>query len=137
MQLDGLATGMDTTAVIDQLVALEQRPILNYQQEISDLEVTKGAWRDINSRLDNLEGKTTDLKMSSTFNSRTANSSDEGVVTATATNDSNEANYSVTVHEVAKTQRIFGERLEGYSAESDDTITINSDCIIRFCRIAF
>jgi len=126
MQLDGLATGMDTTAVIDQLVALEQRPILNYQQEISELEQTKGAWRDINSRLDNLSGKATDLKLSSTFNSRTANSTDKDVVTATASNNSNEANYSITVHEVAKSQRIFGGQLEGYSAGYDDTITINS-----------
>ena len=129
MQLDGLATGMDTTSMIDQLVELERKPIDNYQQEIFEMEQTKGAWRDVNSRLDKLEGRTTDLKMSSTFNSRTANSSDKDVVTATATNDSNEANYSVTVHEAAKTQRIFGGKLEGYSAESNDTITINDSNI--------
>ena len=112
MQLDGLATGMDTTAVIDQLVALEQRPIYNYQQEISEIEQTKGAWRDVNSRLDKLEDRTTDLKLSSTFNSRSASSSDKDVVTASASNDSNEANYSIIVNNVASTQRISGNRLD-------------------------
>jgi flagellar hook-associated protein 2 len=112
MQLDGLATGMDTTSVIDQLVALEQRPILNYQQEISELEMTKGAWRDVNSRLDKLEDKTTDLKLSSTYNSRSTSSSNEEVVTASASNDANEANYSITVNNVASTQRISGNRLD-------------------------
>jgi len=111
MQLDGLATGMDTTSVIDQLVQLERRPIYNYQQEISELEMTKGAWRDVNSRLDKLEDRTTDLKLSSTYNSRSASSSDEDVVTASASNDANEANYSVTVKSTAKIQRLGGDRL--------------------------
>ncbi len=112
MQLDGLATGMDTTSVIDQLVQLEKRPIYSYQQEISELEMTKGAWRDVNSRLDKLEDRTTDLKLSSTYNSRSASSSDKDVVTASASNDSNEANYSITVNNVASTQRISGNRLD-------------------------
>jgi flagellar hook-associated protein 2 len=112
MQLDGLATGMDTTSMIDQLVQLERRPIYNYQQEISEMEQTKGAWRDINSRLDNLENKTTDLKLSSTFNSRSANSSNEDVVTVTAQNSASEANYSVTVNNAATAQRISGSCLD-------------------------
>ena len=111
MQLDGLATGMDTTSMIDQLVALERRPIYNYQQEISEMEQTKGAWRDVNSRLDKLEDRTTDLKLSSTYNSRSASSSNEDVVTATASNDANEANYSVTVRSTAKIQRLGGDGL--------------------------
>jgi len=112
MQLDGLATGMDTTSIINQLVQLERRPIYNYQQEISEIEQTKGAWRDVNSRLDKLEDRTTDLKLSSTFNSRSASSSDGDVVTASASNDSNEANYSIIVNNVASTQRISGNRLD-------------------------
>ena len=111
MQLDGLATGMDTTSMIDQLVALERRPIINYQQEISEMEQTKGAWRDVNSRLDKLEDRTTDLKLSSTYNSRSASSSNEDVVTASASNDANEANYSITVRSTAKAQRLGGDRL--------------------------
>mgnify|MGYP003867818655 CR=1 FL=1 len=136
MQLDGLATGMDTTSVIDQLVALEKRPIFNYQQEISEMEQTKGAWRDVNSRLDKLENRTTDLKLSSTFNSRSASSSDKDVVSATASNDANEANYTVTVKSTAKSQRLAGNRLDnsdtaikdltGFGAiAAENTIQIN------------
>jgi len=120
IQLDGLATGMDTTAVIDQLVQLERRPIYNYQQEISEMEQTKGAWRDINSRLDNLEDKTTDLKLSSTFNSRSANSSNEDVLTVTAQNSASEANYSVTVNNAATAQRISGSRLDDSSTSINE-----------------
>jgi len=125
LSLGGLATGMDTDSIINQLVQLEQRPIYNYQQEISELEQTKGAWRDINSRLDNLENKLTDLKLSSTYNSRTASSSNEDVVTATAANSANEANYDITVNQVATAQRLIGARKTGFSAAADDVITLN------------
>jgi len=124
LSLGGLATGMDTDSIINQLVQLEQRPIYNYQQEISELEQTKGAWRDINSRLDNLENKLTDLKLSSTYNSRTASSSNEDVVTATAANSANEANYDITVNQVATAQRLIGSRKPGFSA-AGDVITLN------------
>ncbi|SIQ30081.1 flagellar filament capping protein FliD [Halanaerobium kushneri] len=125
LSLGGLATGMDTESIINQLVQLEQRPIYNYQQEISELEQTKGAWRDINSRLDNLENKLTDLKLSSTYNSRTASSSNEDVVTATAANSANEANYDITVNQVATAQRLIGARKTSFSAAADDVITLN------------
>lgn len=125
LSLGGLATGMDTASIIDQLVQLEQQPIYNYQEEISELEQTKGAWRDVNSRLDSLENKLTDLKLSSTYNSRSANSSNEDIVTATATNSTAEANYNVTIKSTAKNQRIFGaKKADDYTASIDDTITI-------------
>jgi len=125
LSLGGLATGMDTDSIINQLVQLEQRPIYNYQQEISELEQTKGAWRDINTRLDNLESKITDLKLSSTYNSRTTNSTNKDVVTATAANSANEANYDITVNQVATAQRLIGARKTGFSAAADDVITLN------------
>ncbi|ADO77999.1 flagellar hook-associated 2 domain-containing protein [Halanaerobium praevalens DSM 2228] len=137
LSLGGLATGMDTESIISQLVQLEQRPIYNYQQEISELEQTKGAWRDVNSRLDKLENRITDLKLSATYNSRTANSSNEDVVTATASNSSDEANYSVTVKSTAQVQRLAGTRFDDTSAPisglgdfaAENTITINEKAI--------
>ncbi len=112
LSLGGLATGMDTDSIINQLVQLEQRPIINYQQEISELEQTKGAWRDVNSRLDRLEDRTTDLKFAATYNSRSSSSSNSDVVTATATSDADEANYSISVNSIATNQRIAGSRLD-------------------------
>jgi flagellar hook-associated protein 2 len=128
LSLGGLATGMDTDSIINQLVQLEQRPIINYQQEISELEQTKGAWRDVNSRLDRLEDRTTDLKFAATYNSRSSSSSNSDVVTATATSDADEANYSVTVNSVATSQRIAGDRLD------DSATAINE--LARFTSIA-
>ncbi|MGM0445231.1 MAG: flagellar filament capping protein FliD [Bacillota bacterium] len=136
LSLSGLSTGMDTQSIIEQLVQLEAEPIYEYQKEISELEETKGAWRDVNSRLDKLKNSTTDLKLSSTFNSHRANSSNEDTVTASASNDSLDANYNVTVKSTAQVQRIAGSQmsssvnplneLTGFdSLQPNNTININ------------
>ena len=41
VSLGGLASGMDTGAIIEQLVALEKQPIYRYEDEISQLEKQK------------------------------------------------------------------------------------------------
>ncbi len=120
LSLGGLATGMDTASIIDQLVALERRPIYNYQNEISELEQTKGAWRDINTRLDNLESKISDLKLSSTYTSRTTSTSDSEIATATASNSAIEGSYDIVVKQTAKAQRILGTKM------SDDSVALNT-----------
>ena len=120
LSLGGLITGMDTASIIDQLVALEQRPIYNYQTEISELEQTKGAWRDINTRLSNLESKISDLKLSSTFTSRMTSSSDSEIATATANNSAIEGSYDIIVNQTAKAQRILGAKM------LDDSVALNT-----------
>lgn len=105
ISLGGLASGMDTEAIVEQLVALEKRPIYRYESEISQLEKQKSSWRDINSRISSLGDKLTDLKFSSTYNSRKAASSNEAVATATASNDAAEANYDLEVTQLAQAER--------------------------------
>jgi flagellar hook-associated protein 2 len=105
MSLGGLASGMDTGAIIEQLVALEKQPIYRYESEISQLEKQKSSWRDINSRISSLGDKLTDLKFSSTYNSRKAVSSNEAVATAIASNDAAEANYDLEVIQLAQAER--------------------------------
>lgn len=139
LALSGLATGNDYDAIIDKLVALEQQPILRYQDQISELESVKGAWRDVNSRLKNLENKLTDLKLPSTFNSRTATSSNDSAVTATANSDAIAAKYKVEVNSVALAQRIAGldmvdsdQELGSFdsSLPAETTVKINDEDIV-------
>ena len=104
--LDGLASGMGTEEIINQLVQLERRPIINMEQEKMDLEESKNAWRDVNSRLDKLEGKLTQLKLSSTFQSNSTTSSNEDVATASATSDADAGNYDINVNQLAQANRL-------------------------------
>jgi len=106
MSLGGLASGMDTETIIEQLVSLEKQPIYRYESEISQINKQKDAWRDVNGRLSSLGDKLSELKFSSTFNSRLAESSKEEIATATASNNSAEASYDLDVIQVAEAQRV-------------------------------
>jgi len=110
ISLGGLASGMDTQAIVDQLVALERQPIYRYEDEISQLEKQKSAWRDINSRISSLGDKLSDLKFSSTYNSRTAESTDEDIVSATASNNAAENSYELEITQLAKAHRVASNK---------------------------
>jgi flagellar hook-associated protein 2 len=125
MSLGGLASGMDTQAIVEQLVSLERQPIYRYEDEISQIEKKKGAWRDINSRISKLSDKLTDLKFSSTFNSKNAVSSNEDIVTATAGNNSAESTYDISVSNLAKVHRISSGQQTDSTSDLGYNGTIN------------
>ncbi|MBC7334834.1 MAG: flagellar hook protein, partial [Clostridia bacterium] len=85
MTISGLASGLDTDEIIRQLMEIERIPVTRLERRKADLEVDKNAWKDIGSRLTNLLGTLTSLKLASTFKAKTAASSNEKVLTATAT----------------------------------------------------
>ncbi len=120
LSLDGLASGRGTEEMINQLMKIEQKPIVNMQKEKLSLEENKNAWRDVNSRLDKLEDKLTQLKLSSTFTSRTTSSSNEDVATASAATDASTGTYDITVNDVAQKQRVSGTQLSNIDSAFQD-----------------
>lgn len=127
MSLGGLASGMDTESIIQQLMAIEQQPIYRYEQEKTELNTAKDAWRDVNSRISNLESKLSPLKLSATFNSNKASASDKDVATATASNDAAEGVYDVTVKETARTHRLGSTQKVDQEALLTDELTNLTD----------
>lgn len=143
--LDGLASGMGTEEMINKLVQIERQPIFDMQEEKMGLEESKNAWRDVNSRLDKLENKLTELKLSSTFNSNSTSSSNEDVATATATSAASEGDYQINVNQLAQANRLgattkisdnnlalsdpenLGTNVEGDIGINGTTITVDAD----------
>lgn len=134
--MDGLASGMPTKDTIQQILNAQYGPRLkNLKQEKSTLEQQKGAWRDVNSRIDKLENKLTDLKLTSTFESNKTTSSSEGVAIATATNDAAQGSYDLNVSQLAKEHRISSAQQTdstsdlGLNGGSSGSFTIELDNI--------
>ncbi|MGM0370371.1 MAG: flagellar filament capping protein FliD, partial [Bacillota bacterium] len=124
LQMDGLASGQPTNDTIQKILNSQYGPKLqNLSEEKSDLEAKKGAWRDVNSRIDKLEQKVTQLNLSSTFSSNTTNSSNEEVVTATANSDAAEGSYDLKVQQKALAHRVAGTDQSG----SIDSATATED----------
>jgi flagellar hook-associated protein 2 len=79
-------SGIDSAAIIDQLMKLEERPKAQLQDRIDESNKQKLAYTDISTRLTSLRLTSTRLKKQSTFEAAATSSSDEDVLTATAAN---------------------------------------------------
>src|ERR1044071_5068238 len=102
IQLGGLATGLDTTALVNQLMAVERQPLTLLQTNKLKLQAVSTAFQDLNSRLVALKGRTDALRDPATFFPRTVASSTESVATATAGPGTARGTFSLTVTDLAR-----------------------------------
>lgn len=100
----GLASGLDTKAIISALVAIERRPISALETKKSSLGKQKSLYGDLRGLLDKLETAAKALKTTNDFLKMKAVSSDENVVTVEASNTAEPGTYSLRVVELAQAQ---------------------------------
>ncbi|HEY8417198.1 MAG TPA: flagellar filament capping protein FliD [Limnochordales bacterium] len=130
MYISGIASGIDTDAWIEAVMALERRPITQLQQRKNTLQQQKDAWRDINTRLNNLSSRLSDLQLSSTYLSRTATSSDTGVLTVSAGTAAAPGRYKIEVVQLAQAHRVASDQFDPEKALGlNGTIRINGQAI--------
>ena len=99
----GLGSGLDISSLVSQLVSAESTPATNrinkreakLQSEFSAVGVFKGALSDLRSSVFS-------LTLSSTFNSKTATSSNTSLFTASASYSSTVASYNIKVNQLAQ-----------------------------------
>src|SRR5687767_7051102 len=82
----GIVSGINSKDIIDQLMALEARPKDLLQKRIDAAQEQKLAYTDLATRLTSLRLSAQTLKKPSNFQASTATSSDEDVLSATASN---------------------------------------------------
>ena len=82
----GLVSGINSKDIIDQLMAIESRPKDLLQSRIDGISQQKLAYTDLSTRLTSLRINSQSLNKPSSFQGAATTSSDEGVITATATN---------------------------------------------------
>ena len=63
-QIGGLASGLDTGKIIDQLMAIERRPLTSLQKRQQDLQDRKTAYADLSSKLSAVRIKAANLSIS-------------------------------------------------------------------------
>lgn len=102
IQLGGLATGLDTNALIQQLMAVEQRPLTLLQTRKVKFQAQATAFQDLNSKLLALKSKADALRDPATLFARSASSSDEDVASATASPGSLRGTFTVAVTQLAR-----------------------------------
>lgn len=112
----GLASGLDTATLIQQLLSLEARPKLLAQQRLSNIKVQQTAYLDINSRLQNLRSMVSSLRTQPVFDAKSATSSDESILTATASAGAAAGSYTFLVDRLVSTEQWL---TKGFSSADD------------------
>ncbi|MBE0467414.1 MAG: flagellar filament capping protein FliD [Candidatus Desulforudis sp.] len=103
-RIGGLATGIDTYQMIQDLMKAHRKPVDKLLQQRQVLQWRQEDYRGINAALLNFRNAVVSpLRFNGTFQAKTVESSNTAVVTATAPSTAATAIYDVTVHELATT----------------------------------
>jgi len=101
-RIDGLASGLNTTEIIEKLLAIERRPIQRLQGRKVEIEARRDAWRDLGTRLQNLASALQPLLSRATTVAYTVKPSDSTPpFTATASSSAVPGSYSILVSQLA------------------------------------
>lgn len=134
----GLASGLDTNSIVQQLISLESRPITLLTNQQTVLQNRVAAFKDLNTRLSALENAAFELTKVSNIISPKATSSKTDTLVATANSNATPGSYQVEVLRLATSTRVKtgtgagqGNTLGGvadatdFSAETFDQINTN------------
>lgn len=105
----GLISGIDTGALIAQLLAIDSRPKVLVQQRIFDLQLAQSAYLDISSSLNALASAAAKFRTSDIFGATGASVSDEQVLGVTAGPGAPLGSYTFVVDRLVSTQQLLSK----------------------------
>lgn len=111
LAIDGLISGLDVTELVNKLMQIERKPVLVLEEQRSLLQGQKALYQDINTRLLALLGTISPLSNLTTFQAKQATSSDQSILTASATSAADKGTFSVVVNQLAKKQSLSSDAL--------------------------
>jgi len=113
ISIPGVSSKYNTSKLINDLVEVERIRLTNMEEDVSALEETKTTWRQVNRNLGNLQRSAKSLYgFENPFSEKTAASSDERILTASATRTAPFDEYSITVKQIATSDRFLTPSLD-------------------------
>ena len=104
IQMSGLASGLDTASLIQQLMSIERQPRLRIEREQAAAQARKDALADVQAKLKALKTASADLKSSLLWTkTQTATSSEPNRLSVKVTGEIDPRVYDVTVQQLAVT----------------------------------
>jgi flagellar hook-associated protein 2 len=103
----GLASGINTSAIIEQLLAIDARAKTPFQTQITRTQGSKTALLDVNARLLAVRSASTKFRLGRVFDQMTTKSNDEAVLTATAKAGTPSGNYAFNVSRLSSTSQVL------------------------------
>jgi flagellar capping protein FliD len=106
--IPGVKSRFNTETLIEDLMKVERVPKDRAEKNVESLETQKGYWQEVGRRIGSLRESSRLLySFQNPFNERIARSSDESVITGTASREAVEQEQSFTVQQIAKADRFL------------------------------
>lgn len=107
--INGVVSGLSTDEIISKIMQVEKRPITNLQNDQKELTTQLSAWQEFNTRLLALQAKATAIATPTQFDSRSVDSSDEDILTATAGSTAAPGTYYIKVTSTAQSHQLASQ----------------------------
>ncbi len=124
----GIFTGIETGKIIDQLMAVDRRPLDQLTRKKASNEASISYFGSLSSLLSGLKSVLSSLKKSSIM-AVSAAISDSSVFTASASSSAVEGAYNIKVNNIATSQSIYSQSFESESAEVADISVVEQQKI--------
>ncbi|MBO1265354.1 flagellar filament capping protein FliD [Proteiniclasticum sp. SCR006] len=116
----GSYSGIDQST-IDQLMAVEKRPLIQLSEKKTNTETQMSAWNDVRTRLTNLFDKIKALQNTETFSSKKTSGGESA--TLTVSKNTPEGTYDISVSQLATRGSVVGGAITAMTSVSGDSST--------------
>jgi flagellar hook-associated protein 2 len=113
LQVGGLATGLDTTAIINGLIGIEQQRVTREETKKADIELKLSTFNDLKTKLSDFYTQAKEMDKSTVFNVFKSSSSDTTVATITGEDNASVGNYDVKVMALASSLKVASGSFSG------------------------
>ncbi len=131
-QVDGLVSNLNTTDILNRILEVQRIPVKQLQTKQTNFTNQLTAVQDINTRLLALKLQAESLNSSNTVKAATVSSTDEDIVTATATAGAISGTYSVQVTQLAQQHKVSSASF----ADANAPLNLSGDFLINGKRIS-
>jgi flagellar capping protein FliD len=131
LRLPGLLTGIDTAALIEQLMIVNSRRLAIYKVQKMDYEGKTTAINELHTLVSSLNSAVSALSDAEKLEIFTVSSSDSDILTASASSDANSGSHSIEIDQLA-TGETWIQDTSTFNYETDYVLTDDSDGVFIY-----
>ena len=118
MRLSGLVSGMDTDAMIEELVSAYSKKKDKIVKQKKTLEYKQDAWKEMNAKIYGFyTGKLSNMQLTSNYALKNTTSSNENKATVTASSSAVNGTQELRIKQLAKTSYLTGAAIKTSAGE--------------------
>lgn len=113
MRVSGINSGLDTDAIVQELVSAYSKKTEKYEKEQTKLSWKQDIWKSLNSKVYGLYTKISNMRFSSAYAIKTVNSSDTTKATVSAGGNAVNGTHKLNVLQTAQSAYLTSNKVQG------------------------